>query len=380
MAYTYRKCALFLSTRWDSTICIFHFTAFATLLVLGLGELIQHRLYFSPSLNSESTSDVAKAMATLTLFGVLVAFGSCLVSFLMTLAICRLYSVYAPITHDDVKQLTEQIDHENWLKVKSPFELLEVAIERIHAGGTGTAKSLAQIITSKASSFWDVEVNWRFVRLEPSAPTYTLMYNMRFNCHLDEIIVAVTPLPLLQHQIAQCCPQVCYVFVPSKTEDIDKFCNTLMDPGDPSGITVTLVASNATRRTTKIDFSEIIKANYPRYLPGIEKAMYNQVQIVKAPINRGNGEAVDRIELAAQFQLNVSDKYAYWIADRPMRVSRFSVDVSQFLGCNIRGIHKFLPVMGPSGSPLQPINPHGQLIIQVDDWLLAGHGILLRWD
>ncbi|HMJ01371.1 MAG TPA: hypothetical protein VK506_00435 [Conexibacter sp.] len=206
-----------------------------------------------------------------------------------------------------------------------------------------------------------------------SADTYQLTYHLEFTAQIDEFVIALTTRASLTDLLLAECPDIGDSFTCSSEAGRAAFARQLMTDSAPPVQVWCLEStpSGATRRR-RVALKLLRPAQAAPLLRNLDPAASADVVLLRGTLPGRRG-ATRRIAHSVRDPLmDISEHYAFWIADRPMYIDRIKVDAAEFSP----GVHLH-PMLGNIANEWEW---DGQRCdVAVENWVVKNQGIFLTW-
>lgn len=236
--------------------------------------------------------------------------------------------------------------------------------------------SLVDIVLPEKNIYTDVRVKYTLTDSETDESKYILKYEIEFTSNLNEYVIAIVAHSEIQERISNTCPKICDVItIPTLHSSFDDFQRIA------SQINITKIGKDSSGNSIKTPLKLMqltSKSQILKYTKGISNDEIEKMIILFEKLNSNINDHSTILVSTPEIQLDKSDHYVYWIADRPMWVNCIEFDFSKFT------------FGGKKNFNVQPIIPsykcctnstmtESKFTILIHNWLVNGNGIIFSW-
>ena len=236
---------------------------------------------------------------------------------------------------------------------------------------------LGSLIIPDRPVYYDVMVEMQF-HDDPSSTDH-LLYDstVTFTAELNEYVMGIVDKPGLCDVLLGECQHITDIFSCSDKASRQRKAQELARSADTVSLTERTTAGKT--RLRPVPLEPIKQKDYGRYLEHLADGHRNDVSLLQGRLP-DTALPLPRLTVSQRLHLDKADHFCYWVADRPMYIRRFDIDLSRFTPSisGRDGIVTVQPFMmaGATQATLDK-NPH--ISLAIENWLVRGQGIAVIW-
>jgi hypothetical protein len=248
---------------------------------------------------------------------------------------------------------------------------VESVLAQSYAPHAPNVRTLAQLVDPLAAPYYDAIVSLELCDVE--ADKYELSYSLEVTTHLDEYVLALTTRASVTDLVIAECPGVTDSFTCSSAASRAALQAAILSPASPLSVWCLETAPNGSTRRRPVSLRrDDTKPDSNPLISTLDRQAADDIVLMKGRVP-GKARSARRLLYRVRDRgMDISEHYAFWVADRPTFVNRIRIDASKFS----RAVHVH-PLIGNIAHEWEWVDQ--QCDMAINNWLVRNQGVFLTW-